>query len=575
MKNPLKKRGQKIIRRFSRTADKVQEEGKEHIKQNFVKRLSRIANIKILIVEWVLLVAALILLAITQSVWSGNSYTKNTYVSGGTYTEGTIGKVASLNPLFATTSSEKTLSRLLFSTLSTIDFAGQTGFGLAKNIVAKDDGKVWTVTIKDNLKWSDGEPITKEDVYFTARLIQNAAVSTIYDTNLAGVKVELGENEVVFTLPAAYADFVSALNFPILPEHILKDADPKTIVEHEFSTSPVTSGAFTVNAIQNANTEKAFYLSANPHYYKGKPMLNTFVVHTYADKASLISAMSAGSITATAELSAIDAESVDSNKFYKKDSSINYGVFAILNTTSNSLKNKDLRTAIRRGIDVNELRALVPNTTPLDFPLLTSQIQLNKYPEIPAQNIEAAKAKVAELKGEGKIMLNLVTTDTGYLPILAGTLTRQLQNLGFEVNLSIEPEGQDFITNTIPKRNYDILLYEIELGADPDLLTYYHSSQATSSGLNLSNYTNSLVDDALLAARETTNKELRTKKYETFLEYWTTDVPAIGIYQSNLTYFYNKNVRTFENDVRLVSPTDRFVDVSSWAVNKADKNQTP
>ena len=575
MKNPLKKRGQKIIRRFSRTADKVQEEGKEHIKQNFVKRLSRIANIKILIVEWVLLVAALILLAITQSVWSGNSYTKNTYVSGGTYTEGTIGKVTSLNPLFATTSSEKTLSRLLFSTLSTIDFAGQTGFGLAKNIVAKDDGKVWTVTIKDNLKWSDGEPITKEDVYFTARLIQNAAVSTIYDTNLAGVKIELGENEVVFTLPAAYADFVSALNFPILPEHILKDADPKTIVEHEFSTSPVTSGAFTVNAIQNANTEKTFYLSANPHYYKGKPMLNTFVVHTYADKASLISAMSAGSITATAELSAIDAESVDSNKFYKKDSSINYGVFAILNTTSSSLKNKDLRTAIRRGIDVNELRALVPNTTPLDFPLLTSQIQLNKYPEIPAQNIEAAKAKVAELKGEGKIMLNLVTTDTGYLPILAGTLTRQLQNLGFEVNLSIEPEGQDFITNTIPKRNYDILLYEIELGADPDLLTYYHSSQATSSGLNLSNYTNSLVDDALLAARETTNKELRTKKYETFLEYWTTDVPAIGIYQSNLTYFYNKNVRTFENDVRLVSPADRFVDVSSWAVNKADKNQTP
>ncbi len=575
MKNPLKKRGQKIIRRFSRTADKVQEESKEHIKQNFVKRLSRIANIKILILEWVLLVAALIMLAITQSVWSGKSYSKNTFAGGGTYTEGTIGKVASLNPLFAITSSEKTLSRLLFSTLSTIDFAGQTGFGLAKSIKPEQDGKIWHLTMKDNLKWSDGEPITKEDVLYTAKLIQNPAVSTIYDTNLAGVKVEIVEDEVVFTLPAAYADFVSALNIPVLPEHILKDADPKTIIEHNFSTSPVTSGAFTVNTIQNSNTEKIIYLSANPHYYKGKPLLNTFVVHSYADKSSLIDAMNAGSITATAELSAIDADAIDTNKFYKKDSSINYGVFAILNTTSSSLKNKDLRTAIRRGIDVNELRALVPNTTALDFPLIASQIELTRYPEIPTQDTDAAKAKIAELSGEGKITLNLVTTDTGYLPTLAGTLTRQLQNLGFEVNLSVEPEGQDFVTNTIPKRNYDILLYEIELGADPDLLTYYHSSQATSSGLNLSNYTNSLIDDALLAARETTNKTLRVKKYETFLDYWTADVPAIGIYQSNLTYFYNKNVRTFENDVRLVSPIDRFVDVSSWAVNKADKNQTP
>ncbi|MBR5027453.1 hypothetical protein IKX64_02630 [Candidatus Saccharibacteria bacterium] len=575
MKNPLKKRGQKIIRRFSRTADKVQEEGKEHIKENFVKRLSRIANIKILIVEWILLVTALILLAVTQSVWFGNSYTKATFAAGGTYTEGTIGKVTSLNPLFATTSSEKTLSRLLFSTLSTIDFAGQTSLGLAKTITPEQDGKVWSVTIKDNLKWSDGEPITKEDVYFTAKLIQNPAVNTIYDTNLSRVNIAIIEDQVVFTLPAAYADFVSALNFPILPEHILKDADPKTIIEHEFSTAPVTSGAFTVNTIQSTTAEKIIYLSANPHYYKGKPLLNTFVVHTYTDKASLIDAINAGTITATAELSPSDADAIDTNKFYEKNSSINFGVFAILNTTSESLKSKDLRAAIRQGIDVNELRALVPNTIAMDFPLITSQIQLSKYPKIPELDVDTAKAKIAELSGENKITLNLVTSDTGCLPILAGTLTRQLQNLGFEVNLSIEPEGQDFITNTIPKRNYDILLYEIELGADPDLLTYYHSSQATSSGLNLSNYTNALVDDALLAARETTNKTLRIKKYETFLEYWTEDVPAIGLYQSNLTYFYNKNVRTFENDVRLVSPTDRFVDVNSWAVNRADKNQTP
>ena len=53
------------------------------------------------------------------------------------------------------------------------------------------------------------------------------------------------------------------------------------------------------------------------------------------------------------------------------------------------------------------------------------------------------------------------------------------------------------------------------------------------------------------------------------------DAPAIGIYQASLTYFFNKNVRSFSEDDRLVYPTDRFVDIEYWAVNRATKNRTP
>ena len=124
-------------------------------------------------------------------------------------------------------------------------------------------------------------------------------------------------------------------------------------------------------------------------------------------------------------------------------------------------------------------------------------------------------------------------------------------------------------------RNYDILVYEIELGSDPDLLPYYHSSQASSGGLNLSNYRNFLVDDLLLGARDTTDEKLRIKKYESFLEYWVNEAPAIALYQVNMTYFYNQNVRTFGDDVRLVTPLDRFSDVTDWATSKSTKNKTP
>lgn len=71
------------------------------------------------------------------------------------------------------------------------------------------------------------------------------------------------------------------------------------------------------------------------------------------------------------------------------------------------------------------------------------------------------------------------------------------------------------------------------------------------------------------------NEALRVAKYETFLKQWVIDVPAIGIYQASLTYYFNKDVRAFSEDDRLVYATDRFVDVEYWAVNKAEKNRTP
>jgi ABC-type transport system substrate-binding protein len=84
-----------------------------------------------------------------------------------------------------------------------------------------------------------------------------------------------------------------------------------------------------------------------------------------------------------------------------------------------------------------------------------------------------------------------------------------------------------------------------------------------------------LVDDLLIGARETMDQQLREKKYESFLDYWVSDVPAIGLYQLNMTYIYNKNVRAFGNDVRLVTALDRFVDVNDWASVKGTKNKTP
>ena len=586
MKNSIRKRKQKLVRKVSKATAKAGEQSKEHLKHNLIDRISHIENIRLLIAEWGLMVFALIMLAVTQAFWFADSYAEDRFDEGGAFSEGTLGTVSTLNPLFATTSSEKALSRLLFATLATNDYSGHPGAGLAESIRSSENGRVWTVKLREGLKWSDGEPSTNEDVIFSVNTIKNPVVKSIYDTSLVGVEAsENEEGEVVLTLPQPYADFVAALNFPVLPKHKLENADLKNLVEDSFSTEPVTSGPFRFNALQatSGKDERVYYLTANPDYYKGKPNIASFAIHTYPKREDLVAALNLGEVTATAELTDNESELVTSAQLLKQNVAENVGVYLFFNTKSENLSNREMRQAIRQGLDLEAVREVAADTTPLDYPLLSTQIELENYPKIPEYDFKAAKTKIAELigaagtadsesgDGSGRPILEIATVNTGYAPDVANQVASQLQDLGFQTNISIYDENQqDFLAN----RSYDILIYKIGLGADPDLLPYYHSSQA-GNGLNLSNYQNTLTDELILGARNTVDANLRAKKYESFLERWVEDVPAIGLYQANLTYFYNKNAQTFGNNVRLVTAVDRFTDVDEWAVNKTSKYRTP
>ncbi len=578
MVNKIQKSGQKITQKISRISRKKAIEGREHVKANLVGRISHVKDVKLLVVEWILLVTAIMLLAITQLLWYSDSYSVQTYTYGGTYTEATLGEVKSLNPLFANTNSEKALSKLLFATLTETDYSGHTGLGLAKSIRTDEDGKNWTITLRDNLKWSDGEPLTNEDVLFTVGIIKNSAVTTNYDSNLSGVSVREEEGKIIFELPAAYANFPSALNIPILPKHVLADVDPKLLLEDQFSINPISSGPFSFNATQASTTnagESVVYLVPNQYYYNGKPLLSSFAVHAYTTEEDIINAMNSGSITATAELQSSATNEIKPSNIYERQAALSNGIYLFFNTNSQTMKSKTLRKAIQKGVNIEKLRSLIGDNIPLNYPITTNQIELESYPEIPGYNLEDAKSMVAEAEFDREATINLVSISKGYFSDVAQDLAEQLKELGLNVEVQLYEPNQEFITNVISTRAYDILLYEIELGPDPDLLAYYHSSQNSSVGLNLSNYKNSLMDDLILAARNTMDVTLRKAKYEAVLKQWVEDVPSIGIAQTNMSYFYNRNVSIFSEDNRLVYPTDRFNDVEHWGAQKTRKNRTP
>lgn len=583
MNKIFKKSGRKIVKKISLFSKRVNQGGREHIRENFLGHISHIKEVRLFVIEWFLLVSAIILLSITQAFWYLNSFAIETYTSGGTYTEATLGKINSLNPLFASTSSEETLSRLLFSTLSTRDYSGHTGLGLAESIHTNEQGDAWTVKLREGIKWSDGEPITNQDVLYTIKTIQSSRIKTNFASKLAGVSVKENEQgEIVFFLNSSNAFFENSLDLPVLPSHILKDVSPELLLENKFSTRPITSGPFTINATQNISTEgeKMVYLTANSKYYRGAPLLDSFSIHAFPSITEIKSAIKNGTVTATADLPSKFSSELNSTNINEYQTAVNYGVFAFLNTESPSLRNKQLRQSIRLGLNLNNLRSGLSGELPLDYPVLESQVGSKTFPAIPKTDVTAAKTAIESLKTNNAELasttFNIVTVKgDNYLEEIANRIASQLEGLGLKATVSAYDSNQDFTLNVLRPRAYDFLIYEIGLGADPDVLAYYHSLEASENGHNLSNYKNLVVNDLLLSARNTMDSNLRAAKYLKFLERWVDDVPAIGLYQTTLPYFVNRNVRSFSQENHLVTATDRFIDIENWATKKTVKNRTP
>jgi len=146
-----------------------------------------------------LLVGALLIFAVSTFFIAINIYYQKTIeqpVYGGSYTEGVVGQPSFINPLIGSnTPADKDLIEILYSNLDDLTGSYQIS----------EDNKSWTITLKENLTWSDGEPITAADVLFTIETIQDPSNNhTLYPTWHGIVVERLNENEIRLTLKTPY-----------------------------------------------------------------------------------------------------------------------------------------------------------------------------------------------------------------------------------------------------------------------------------------------------------------------------------------------------------------------------------
>lgn len=580
----------RIAKVYHESADKAG----RHFANNFISRLENVHSVRLWVVEWVLLVVVVFLFAIVQNIWYTDSYGTESFGEGGDYTEAVLGDINSMNPLYASTSAERTLGKLLFANLVSPDMTGSSRGDLAKTVRMNEEGTVWTLTLRDNLRWSDGEPITADDVIYTVDLIRDPTSRTTTVADFSKIKMKKKSDKAVeFTLPSPYIDFIDTLEFPVLPKHILGDISPALVYESDFSMNPVSSGPFTLKSLQvNAPTslaKKTIFLSRNDNYFLSKTKLKSFTLRTYEKREDIVADLNASVATATAELGPESSNGL-SDKIEMRKSLLNAGVFAFFNTGSDNVSSRELRQAIQAGIDMNEVRSGIDEAQYLDYPIIARQEDDLEFPEPVKHNEKTAKELLAKLEysydKKGNLLkkdgtaatLNVVAQKRDGLTVAAERFVGELKKLGFQANLTIydeSAESADFFSAVVRPREFDILLYEVDLGVSADPFVYYSSTQATAGGWNFSNYSNPLVDDALLSAHTTTNRAVRKTKYEYFLKAWQNDVPAIALYQSAMNYYHVPNVWIYSESNELTDALDRFMDVRYWATVRKTVNITP
>jgi peptide/nickel transport system substrate-binding protein len=580
-------------KKISRRVKKAEGATVRHARKFIVTRLDNIRNVRRHIIAWLLLVGVMIIAVGAQFVWFQNSYKTVAAAQGGTYAEASLGPIDTLNPLYASSDAEVAASRLLFSSLYTYDTTGHLHGDLAQNMSVDSTNTVYTVKLRPNVQWHDGSLLTAKDVAFTVNLIKNPETRSPLRINWQDITATaLDDSTVQFKLPAVYAAFPNALTFAVLPEHVLGQVTAGAIRENTFSRSPVGSGPFSFSLLQtidDARERKVVHMTAFNKYYGGSPLVSRFEIHTYDTQDAVTTALRTGEVNAASGLSGTDVSQIDTANYAVASKPVNSGVYALFNTTTPILKDKAVRQALEVGTDTTAVRKSLPIAVPsLTLPFINGQVTGADVPHPAPYDATKAgqmldsdgwvlKGSVREKAGQ-RLSLNVVTTKNSQYEKALESLAGQWRKLGVEVNTNIinttDPTA-NFVQGILQPRSYDVLLYELFIGADPDVYAYWHSSQVGTSGYNFSDYSNKIADDALASARSRLEPELRNAKYKAFARQWVDDVPAIGLYQPVAEYVYNKHVTSVDSNATWISAYDRYDNILDWSVQQKSVYKTP
>lgn len=185
---------------------------------------------------------------------------------------------AGFDPAFGWGAGEHVHEPLIQSTLTVTNTDLTIGYDLATDVSVSEDGLTWTVTIRDDVYFTDGDPLTAEDVAFTYNTVKES--SSVNDFTMLDQAQALDNTTVVFTMnrPFSIWPYTMAV-VGIVPAHAY---DPAT-----YGTNPIGSGRY---ILKQWDRGQQVILEANPDYYGEKPALEQVTILFMEEDAAFLAA---------------------------------------------------------------------------------------------------------------------------------------------------------------------------------------------------------------------------------------------------------------------------------------------
>ncbi len=370
----------------------------------------------------------------------------------------------------------------IFDTLTWKDDQGMKPWLSEKWQISEDD-RTYTFTLRNNVKWHDGEDLHADDVKFTFEYFKQHPFGWHGDISMIEAVEVVNESTVKFVLNKPYAPFLQEVVgiIPIIPEHIWsKVEDPYQYQEKE---ALIGTGPYTLTSYE---AEKGNYLfTANSEYFKGKPIVNEISYINVKDRAL---SLQNGEIDAAMSLNYQQMLQLKEKGFDVIQSKpTGSAVRFVFNLQDDQLKQKELRQAIAYALDRKTIAEKVlggnemvgsAGIIPPDSDWYNKDVKQYEY------NVEKANKMLDDLgytKNEDgmrkDLVLNLLVSSNAKNAQLAQAM---LKNVGIELN--IQQVDTATFTSLMGENNYDIALTgHIGLSGDPDFLRIWFMGQASNA----------------------------------------------------------------------------------------------
>ena len=517
----------------------------------------------------------------------GGLLSPNNPPQGGSYTEALIGSLQRLNPLLDYyNSADRDIDRLVYSRLVTFDDSGLPQGDLAESWGVSQDGTVYNIALRPDVKWHDGEPLTAADVVFTVDMMRNGA--DVIPADLVSfwseVEVEaLSDTAVQFRLPEPFAPFVDYLSFGILPQHIFGQFSFAEMIDSPANLAPIGSGPYRFDRLIVENGQiMGVALQVNEGYYLDRPNIAEFIFRYYADSASALQAYQDDVVQGVASISADALNAAlaepDLALYTGRKPELALVLFNLNNSEVDFFQNAIVRRALYAGLNRQFMvdRVLNGQAILADGVILpgtwayheglgqvtydpTTALQMLKEEDY----ILADENATVRSKEDKLLQFTLLYPDTVQHRAIAERIQADWESLNVGVILEAVPYDQ-LIQDRLASHNYQAALVDLNLSRspDPDPYPFWDQVQAT-GGQNYAQWNNNMASEHLENARVAVDISERMRLYNNFQVIFTDELPALPLYYPVYTYAVRNDVQGVRMGP-LFDSCDRFASVLDW-----------